>query len=231
MKKHSSFIVVVVYLLGISTYFFLDSGIGYKRLILITGCMRSGTTYSAKLLTLAGMKIGHECMDKDGCVSWCMAVDSDCAPWGPGAKEYRFKYVFHQVRNPLKVISSLYSTSLASGRKISWTFVCRHIPEIRMEDTEIAKAAKYWYYWNLQAEKKAGYRFRIEDFDTAIDKIENKIGIKLDKLALSNLSRKTNNWGPIVNSITWEDIKNELSEKEYTGIQEMALRYGYLVGN
>ena len=85
---------------------FLDAAIENKK-VLVTGCGRSGTGYMCTFLKASGLDVHHEYMGADGSVSWLMGATVDKAPWGPLAKGFHFEHVFHQVRNPLKVIQSL----------------------------------------------------------------------------------------------------------------------------
>ncbi|MEI8365611.1 MAG: hypothetical protein WCF65_04250 [Parachlamydiaceae bacterium] len=133
--------------------------------LLIVGCGRSGTEYMATFLRESGLDINHERIGSDGCVSWPLVVNS-FSPWGPITNE-EYIHVFHQVRHPLNVITSWF-INLDSLTRDEWVFIRRHIPEIRDHDSLIVQCAKYWYYWNLKAEKMAEWRYRIEDIDSII---------------------------------------------------------------
>ena len=126
-----------------------------KRL-LVTGCGRSGTKYTAELLQKLGLDVRHEEMGADGISTWCMAVDSEDSPWGGGRRNIRFDARLHQVRHPLRVIPSLTTFTAPS-----WDFIAQHIP-CAADEPILIRAAKYWYYWNLEAEKIATWRYRIE---------------------------------------------------------------------
>lgn len=195
-----------------------------NQLVLITGCGRSGTTYISKLLTAAGCQVRHEKLGQKGCASWTMAVDADYTPWGPGARGIQFKHVFHQVRNPLDVISSVYINIKDIG---SWQFIGANTPEILPNEPFLAKCAKYWYYWNLKAEEKAEWTYRIEDIDKIFYEMCNRLKIPYKKDVLKKIPRKINTQRPIFQKIKWSDLEAVLSPTDFCNLRNLALRYGY----
>jgi len=191
------------------------------RLLLITGCARSGTLFTAYFFNLSGLPVEHEREGEMGTVSWTMAVDDTTTPWGPGSLGYNFKHIFHQVRDPLKTISAC-----VSEPKSSWRFICKHIGEITMQDSPVVKSAKYWYYWNLEAEKKAEFRYRIEDIENVLNEMSHRLGIPLSLDVLVRIPRDTNH-KPRKITYTWSDLKIMLDSALYENIVDMAKRYGY----
>jgi hypothetical protein len=157
-----------------------------RRRVLITGCGRSGTRYTVALLDKHGLDVRHEEIGRDGAVSWCMAVDSERTPWGPPRREYQFEHIFQQVRSPLKAIPSM----LAMNER-SWRYICEWIPCV-LDEAPILRAAKYWYYWNLHAEKIAQWRYRIEDFRHVYPEFCDRLGIRANATALDSLATNIN---------------------------------------
>jgi hypothetical protein len=157
-----------------------------KGLILVTGCGRSGTKYTAELLQRVGLDVLHEKMGADGIATWCMAVDSCDSPWGGGRHDLKFKTILHQVRHPLKVIPSLTTFTARS-----WQFIERYVP-CPQSDPVILRAAKYWYYWNLEAEKIASWRYRIEALPQIFDEFCRRLGVEPRREALAQTSTMTN---------------------------------------
>ena len=212
-----------------------------QRLCLVTGCARSGTTFIYNVLRLNGIPIRHErevskslkgyILDafgldspenrnkNNGIASWVMAADSDTTPWGPGANDFQFKHIFHQVRDPLKTINSA-----ANEPEESWQFIRQFVPEIQADDSKLVRSAKYWYYWNLLAEKKAEWTYRIEDID--MDEMSKRLGVPLDPKTLERVPHNSNTRGHN-NRYTWDDLKAELSPELYENIVQLAKRYGY----
>jgi len=194
-----------------------------SRLLLITGCGRSGTTFITKFLNLNGVKVAHETDAPDGMVSWYLAVESDEAICCPGSNRFKFKHIFHQVRDPLKTIASMSQEPV-----LAWNYVCSFIPQVKMTQTGMVRAAKYWYYWNLRAEMKSEWTYRIEDIDAVVKKMSHKLGIKLDPALLAKVPRDTNTRHYNV-TCTWAKLRKILRPSMYERIVSMAKRYGYPV--
>ena len=199
--------------------------------ILITGCARSGTTYISQVLQKCGIDVLHEKMGSLGTVNWIMAVPADYTPAAydfthccvPGLNQYKFKHIFHQVRDPLKSISSL-----AVDMTSTWNFIGGYIQEVDVAHPTLINAARYWYYWNLHAEKIAEWTYRIEDIDNLWGEFCKRIEFKLDKNNLKRVPRNTNT-GRVTKRITWVDLKRILEPELYQKIVKMAKRYGYPV--
>jgi hypothetical protein len=86
---------------------------------------------------------------------------------------------------------------------------------------------KYWYYWNIMAEKKAVYSYRVEEIDNEIYELI-KIGgfnVSSDIISLKSTIMKNVNSRKHSN-LCWEDLKradSNLSQKIYN----LSLHYGY----
>jgi hypothetical protein len=223
-----------------------ENSLKNKKLRII-GCGRSGTRYSASIFRGLGLDILHE-LDtpgpenngSDGISSWFLAVDDLNPPNGPTDIGYDFKFTLHQVRHPLLVIASFAQFILKEGTR-SPEFIEKHIPGLRAElDTGeltlkqklILQAARYWYEWNLLAEKKATETVRLEELDQYLPDICHELGIDFDPDILHQISRKTNERQRYLEEapwvISWEDLENldpYLTEK----IKTLASHYGYAV--
>lgn len=152
-----------------------------KKKVLITGCGRSGTKYIAFVLRRLGLDAPHESVGKDGSVSWCMAVDADWTPFGESCRGYEFEHIFHQVRHPLAVMASV-----QTFKETSWRFICEHTA-VSMREPLLIRCATYWYYWNLETEKIAQWRYRIEDFHLIFASFCNRLQIKADQSVIEKL--------------------------------------------
>lgn len=198
-----------------------------QRFLLVIGCGRSGTKYMSTVLRASGLDVSHDYdgMGLSGTVSWLMTPgDADWAPWGPLSKDYNFRHILHQVRDPLKVIQSFYNFP----PRATWEWVSLFIPEMSPSDSNLTKCAKYWYYWNLIAEKRAELTYRIEDFDTDYQIVGDQIGWTFDKQAVGSISTMTNTKDlPSYRVITWQILKDELDADLYDKVRSLALRYGY----
>jgi len=194
--------------------------------IMIIGCGRSGTTHICKVFSNLNLEIGHEKMGIHGISSWCMVPDSDIRCWGPSyydLNDHRFT-ILHQVREPLGVIGSM----LTAAEK-SWQYIAEFI-QIEENDSLLRRSMKYWYYWNLMAEKKAEYTYRIESLEDEIENLVRKTAYKflLYKYNLTDVTRsipkQTNSREHL--KVTYRDLvmeDKELAQK----ILELAKKYGY----
>ena len=188
------------------------------------GCGRSGTRYLATFLQESGYYVGHERPGMNGCVSWPMCVNS--YSYFGSKVEKTFRHVFHQVRHPLDVISS-WVTNQIDLKSDVWLFIRDYVPEIDVNDSLLVHCAKYWYYWNLLAEKMTEWRFKIEDFPNVIEEFEERSGLTLKRTLLVEIPKNYNTRGPIEIKITWDDLKEQIPEDLYQKIKDMSLWYGY----
>lgn len=205
-----------------------------ERLVLITGCPRSGTQYIAQVLNNCGLDIGHEVDGAAGIAFWAMASDKGLKD-KPAANEYQFRHIFHQVRHPLDTISSVNTFS-----EVCWRFIRSNIPEISRRDSKLVRAAKFWYYWNLMAENKAEMTYRVEDIENVFDEMATRLGVQLDKSVLKKVPKNVHSRQSFfkkfisfrryyVKKYTWADLRKELDPDLYQKIIVMTKRYGYSV--
>lgn len=157
-----------------------------RKTVLVTGCARSGTKYTAELLAAHGLDVRHEAMGRDGTVTWCMAVDDQEVPWGEPFGAYSFDHIFHQVRHPLPVIRSMMTL-----RPKSWEFIARHI-ELDGGEPSLLNAARFWYYWNGLAERRSNKRFRIEKVGEVQEVLLGGLSLTPSPEAFSVTHRETN---------------------------------------
>lgn len=195
-----------------------------ERILLVTGCARSGTSFTSRILRNAGLDIPHEEMGKDGAVSWYLATQPDYRKRRINLKKYYFAHTFHQTRDPLKTISSVYFAENLH----SWNYILKHTPEISFRDSHLVKCAKYWYYWNLKAEKCSEWSFRVEDIEQVLQEMPSRLGIDLLPVDLQNQPKNMNSMGEHPD-FSWTDLEKELPLDLYENIIQMAKRYGYTV--
>jgi len=195
--------------------------------VLITGCPRSGTHYIATVLRKLGLDVGHECIRHDGVV--------DCRATFGWYDNYEFEHVFHQVRNPLVVISSLSVQGNLLG-----AFVPPKILEFIAKEKKIesyrnltARQANMhlWLYSTEMAEEMAEWTYRIESISSAFVKICDILGIeyndetiKIMKSVPPDLTTFVNfqGYGPISFDIL-QRSDEELAEK----VKDRAISLGY----
>lgn len=152
---------------------------------IITGCGRSGTTFTWRLLNRLGVRTSHEeyfrpsvyaTVSPYNFIRWLHATStrgevSGIAP--PLLKHIAETCpnpppeftVYHQVRNPVAVIASLMGLENFHPRhnqSLLVKFNFRHLPAMDMADDPIVSCMKYWLHWNRLVPSSA-MRFRAED--------------------------------------------------------------------
>jgi hypothetical protein len=216
-----------------------------RKKLLIIGCGRSGTLYSAEVWRRLGLDIQHERdfrppgeLGKDGFASWFLAVDDPSPPFGPSSHGYHFDCVIHQVRHPLKVIASVAQYILQQGF-YSPVFIEKYVPQIKLcydqeflkyKDKLVLQAAYYWYHWNLMAEVKSTQTVQVEHLIENLPQLCNMVGIEFFPKNVYNLSSNINARQHHVKEepwvVTWEDLDN-LDHSLCLMIQNLASKYGY----
>ena len=195
-----------------------------EKTVLIIGCAKNGTRYISKVLQQStSLKVGHEVILKNGVVSWMMTFDTPLVPYGYARNGRKFKHIFHQVRHPLKEISSIYAVETP----YSWEYIHRLIPKISPHEDRLVQCAKYWYYWNKYAEKQAELTYRVEDLETIKNEFKNRLNITFDEDILYAPPKNINIRHPIKNYRTWNDLKIILPNNLYRKICKLAIKYCY----
>ena len=178
---------------------------------IILACPRSGTSYASRFL-----KIGHEKLDKDrrGIISWCLAATPEhrtlYGPSLPQVKRILGKEakVYHQVRHPIKTISSFNSVSDRTLRYLVGTL------KLNKNDSKMINHMKIWIKWNKRCEDLASdsNTYRIEDIEEYFPNI-------------SPYENKKENTRDHVN-YSKEDLEKEDSLL-FNEVVELAKKYGY----
>ena len=122
-------------------------------MIAITGTGRCGTMYAAEYFSMVfNFDVKHESFGKDGISSLHLGSQK----WKDLLyhNSYGYKcYIFHQVRHPLKVISSLVNRDIIG-------VAAEVIPQIKSDDHPLIRSAKYFYYWNRRLESMYNFDMR-----------------------------------------------------------------------
>ena len=115
--------------------------------LLILATPRSGTRYIVNVLAQAGVRIGHEVMGPSGTVDWKQL-------WR--VAQWDYDRIWHQVRHPLQVISSM----------VAWTpgWVAGHSEHYGTEDL-VETACAYWTQFVEVADEFAHLSYCIEDLE------------------------------------------------------------------
>ena len=216
-----------------------------RKKLLITGCGRSGTFYATEVWRSLGLDIRHErpipphrSMGKDGVASWFMAVDDPNPPFGPSAAGYKFDFVLHLVRHPLKVIASVAQFILQKGLP-SPKYIEYHAPETQLNFGECAlepkqqlilRAARYWYHWNSLAQAKADETVQVEQLILALPRLCESLGVEYKPGLADKISKNTNaRWHYVREDpwiVEWADI-DALDPSLSKKIRDLAASYSY----
>ncbi len=192
-----------------------------ERGLLVTGCGRSGTTYTAKLLQTLGLKFGHERLGMHGIASWYLGSKQKKVPFGPSMQQLAWLDlpVVHQVREPLSAISSCLAIGKSSRRFLE------EESAVFRATSRIGFAMRYWLYWNQTCEQLGSFTYQIERLDETLPKV-----LAIGKLDLpeshrsSEVSKKTN--ARTHTSLTWDQLFDE-DPVLATEIRELGGHYGY----
>jgi hypothetical protein len=201
------------------------------KTFVITGCGRSGTSYSALLLTHAGVRCGHERSFTGSIrrppVYTPQTVDSSWFALPHIDRDDIF--AIHLIRDPLRVISSWKANKSLHSRFVR-RFLSAHMPEIlEPENDEFTSLLKYWVLWNELAETTCDIRTKIESPDFPDDLVEGVIttGRNMDYAELSNAfstaPRTVNHKNP-VKPVRWGDLPDSYWKDQ---AMQMAERFGY----
>ena len=136
---------------------------------LIVGCGRSGTEYISKVMEHHGIQCSHELIFNltknprwfSNEASW-LAV-----PFIEEAKKQGY-VIFHQMRDPVKVINSVAQrTDLPY-----WQYIKQFIP---IQGSFGDMAVQYWYMWNRWIGQQADWIYKVESIAAQWDNIMNFI--------------------------------------------------------
>ena len=221
-----------------------------SRPVLVTGCARSGTGYTAALLSRLGLPCGHERLFEpaalrpfdparpDAAPPWPARVAAEsswlAAPFVAGLPEGTL--VVHQVRHPLAVLRSNLRIGFFSRPSAYLEFASAHLPGLD-QGAEIERAALYWIGWNTLIERASSLpnlrylRLRLEDLDERVLRelaAAAGLGVAASEVraALSQVPRDANTRGRRSGDgqVRLEDLlPGPLGE----ALQTAARRYGY----
>lgn len=182
----------------------------------VTGCARSGTKYTAHLLTRSGIATGHEDVFNRWGENGSLPDSTPGAPtdgWRDDSFDGDSSYVaaphadklaaagltvVHLVRPPLAVIASIATMGWLGNLESPYVaYVAGHLPEIAQQPPGPRRAAAYWLGWNAMVEDHARLLWRTGHIGEAdVHRLADIIGVKVAKTrvtaALERTSRTTN---------------------------------------
>ena len=178
---------------------------------LVTGCPRSGTTYTAHVLQASGLDVEHEKPGADGTVDWNPARYGD-------PRDY--DQIVHLVREPLDCIASMHVIYHANH-------------EFKDYGAPVHRGALYccmwlWVWHNRHCSNLTSTRLRVEDMATRGSEVFGQ------PLKASSVSKKTNTKRHSValsgmypkQALTWGALYSEAPVTAYR-VNDLAKEYGY----
>lgn len=202
-----------------------------KRELLILGTGRSGTSMLSKMFQMAGYDLRHEKVGAFGTCSLFFNVDSEWYPRFPWTEEsahagerrsdFKFKHIFHVVRNPLNTIPSM--TGIFPQLNYEF-FADNGIIEHGLKPA-LRKCAHVYYGLNSLADQQAEWRFRIEDMNQSLwDKMMARLNLPKCEMPIAPRGRSSGfRRRP---PTTWRELK-KLAPEIYDELRLMAAVYGY----
>lgn len=208
--------------------------------VLVTGTGYCGTGYVAMLLTSAGLLCSHEGLFRPPGIedalegirlrrcnwSWGWRGESSwlAAPFVSRPELFAVT-VAHVTRHPKKVIDTMlrmnfyHKDSPGSDYRL---FGVGHAPEILKWERREDKAAQWYISYNAMAERRADFRFRLEDQAHTL----------LEFLALDTRDKQlyanTHYNHHVGYGLTYDiNLEAEISEPLRSALKEMTLAYGY----
>lgn len=137
---------------------------GLRRQVLITGVQRSGTHFTWEFLNRLGVHVHHEGLGPAGSVSWLFTWRASQFVINNPARltnDHRFCIILHQVRHPLKVISSIVRATKPRDQYWQWIFSVEK--DIDKNAPPPLRAAMLWVAQNKRLERIADARFKVEE--------------------------------------------------------------------
>ena len=167
--------------------------------IYVCAAPRSGTLYMTKVLRELGYDIGHEIAKEDGSVGYHLAI-------------IRPKNCFHQVRHPLKQISSMQCIC-------NWGFMDT---VVNVTNHKLLGMMQCWLQWNEMCEEFCVWRYQIEKLPMYWNEFLSRIGHRW--CALPDVPTNTNSGKHTM--FSWDDLY-ECDEQLARKIYDKHIKYGY----
>lgn len=199
--------------------------------IIVTGCMRSGTAYTAAAITACGHWCSHERFFREE-KTWPLREGIIESSWAAAPHLTRIDaHVIHQVRHPLSVAASLLARRTFAGdgrRSAQWAWK-QHPATFRDGDDELKRCLRYWLEWNWLVIDSAdgGTLWRLEETSAhrlagTLTSLGREVSVERAELALQ-VTPRVNSWTGVT-ALTWADVPDGKLKKQ---VQEAADGYGY----
>lgn len=211
---------------------------GSKRFLLITGCPRSGTTFSSRAFSTAFKDrtvLPHEQIGRLGTVSWCFGPPSweEPLPRGINASgknhhdqgerpsDFAFRTTALVVRHPLKVIAS--AKKMVAQR--DWDWIAKHV-DIDPKAPKLLRGALFWMAWNKMVMMRASFYYQVEQMDLAWPELLKAAQLPLVPFPTLSTTINRSSGFKTARPITLPDIRS-LSQDTASALIGVAGTFGY----
>ena len=205
---------------------------GEHRKVLVAACPRSGTQYTAALLKKSGLKVRHENVGVDGCVSWWFGSAS--SPVDPGygnssvahedrkrPQDFTFDVTAHLIRHPLSCCPSIIGFPFFT--KSVWRYIEANTG-IHVSMPDPTRTVKFWVSWNKEIAKRADLTLRLEHmaedwpaFARALDLSSEAV----PTIKAVNVRRNLKGWTP--RYFAWSEVDRRVALDAF----RLAEQFGY----
>ena len=191
-----------------------------SKLILGIGHPRTGTGYTARLLRLWGLEVGHETMGEDGIVAWQLGDMKNPNPIfleeGLNYNSYEWLNVIYCVRDPRESLASIAYTETKTLEYRS-----KHAG-FRLVDNPLEMAIQSLLKWDEMCLKlRPGFIYRIEDQAKELfDELKEHVDIKWVSFNKKVNAEEHDTFDRLISDWT---VSNRLKRK----MNEYCSKYGY----
>lgn len=213
--------------------------------LIVTGCARSGTQYMRNVLSQLGLRASHEKIYNHDLnpvdysfdvveQRWHM-IDAECSWMAVPFLSDKYQddlTVFHQLRDPLKILRCFRHTEVLNSHNGAALFVHRLLPECG-EGSALQRAVHYILGWWRMMDRVSAFRYRVETMTAnrlhSMLKASGIGNIPLEKvyIVLADVNKNIGTCGHESHKydLTWDEIRTLDGGDE---LKRRAAHFGYV---
>jgi len=189
------------------------------------GHPRTGTGFTAKLLSILGLDVGHETVGKDGIVAWQLIKQQGPYPYIKNLSERpAYSYLIYNIRNPFNSLPSIVYTEDTKMPSFEYRQQECNIPLDKKNPIDNA-IISLTYFDRLIKEMNPSLVFRIEDQSHKLVRFFEKQDLEINHNSIIKKKvnrRKHPDFEQMIND--FGDISNECKDM----LQNYCMNYGYM---
>ena len=179
--------------------------------LFITGVPRSGTQFIADTFQAIGLDVQHEAFGKQGISAFLIV---------PHLSRREKGIIFHQVRDPLKTISSMQTIDR------TWPYITEYTGISPDQGGMLHAIMRLYLLLNSEIEKYEHFRYKVEEIDQVWEQLLTIADVK--QQPLPDIPKDTHTRAELYKPLGWYEL--EFRDAELTKyIKDMGHRYGYEV--